>query len=95
MHTYMYVYTQYATGNHLHPIGYLAWTQGEPLPIAWLPILHRMTAAETSECVVSTVRVLGANSVVFILDNSGAQCQVRFLQDLSNCRLPLQVLAVL
>lgn len=44
--------TQYATGSHLHPIGYLAWAQGEPLPIAWLPILHRMTAAETSKCIV-------------------------------------------
>ena len=39
---------QYATGTQLHSVGYIAWSQAEPLPIAWLPILHRMAAAETS-----------------------------------------------
>ncbi len=37
----------------LHSVGYLAWAQDEPLPIAWLPILHRMAAAETSELIAS------------------------------------------
>ena len=96
-HTHMHTHThiQYATGIHLHPIGYLAWTQGEPLPIAWLPILHRMTAAETSECVTSKERTACmTRSTVFILANSGAQCHMCFLQGLSNCWLPLQVLAM-
>lgn len=42
-------FSNFATGNLLHSVGYLAWAQDEPLPIAWLPILHRMAAAETSE----------------------------------------------
>ena len=42
-------FKKYATGIHLHSVGYTAWAQAEPLPIAWLPILHRMAAAETSE----------------------------------------------
>ena len=46
-------FSKYSTGNMLHSVGYLAWAQDEPLPIAWLPILHRMAAAETSELIAN------------------------------------------
>ena len=41
-------FRRYGVGGKLDVAGYLAWALGEPLPVAWLPVMQRISVAETS-----------------------------------------------
>jgi len=39
---------QYVGVGRLQLPGFISWLQSEPLPLSWLPVLHRLAAAESS-----------------------------------------------
>ena len=49
---------RHAASGKLDVAGYLTWAMGEPLPVAWLPVLHRLSVAENSKYIVHCVVVV-------------------------------------
>ena len=39
---------QFVGVGRLHLPQFISWLQTEPLPLSWLPVLHRLAAAESS-----------------------------------------------